>query len=95
MPRNLLCHNGFRGYDGVVNMRDRCANPKFRNKGMNKLIAINKEEKEIISKMYPNVHIVRTAKQRSKRHRYYCEENRAAMALLAQLRDTSGNNVSE
>jgi len=51
------------------------------------LIAINKKEKEAISKMFPNVHIVRTAKQRSKRHRYYCEENRGAMALLESLRE--------
>ena len=51
------------------------------------MIAINKKEKEAISKMFPNVHIVRTAKQRSKRHRYYCEENRGAMALLKSLRE--------
>lgn len=51
------------------------------------MIAINKEEKDIISKAYPNVHIVRTMKQKSKRHRYYCEENRGAMSLLKSLRD--------
>ena len=53
------------------------------------MIAINKEEKDIISKMYPAVHIVRTMKQKSKRHRYYCEENRSAMALLQSLRDNN------
>lgn len=51
------------------------------------MVAINKEEKETILKMYPNIHIVRTMKQKSKRHRYYCEENRGAMALLRSLRE--------
>jgi len=78
-------------------MREKCASPvsKYRNKGMKRLIAVTKEEKEIIAKAYPKAHIVRTAKQRSKRHRYYCEENRGVMALLAQLRDDSGKNSSE
>jgi len=59
------------------------------------LIAISKEEKEIILKMYPNVHIVRTAKQRSRRHRYYCEENRGAMALLKSLRESSRDSSEQ
>lgn len=59
------------------------------------MIAINKEEKDIISKAYPNVHIVRTAKQRSKRHRYYCEENRGAMALLKSLRESSRDSSEQ
>ena len=59
------------------------------------MIAISKEEKEIILKMYPNVHIVRTAKQRSKRHRYYCEENRGAMALLKSLRESSRDSCEQ
>lgn len=59
------------------------------------MIAISKEEKEIILKMYPNVHIVRTAKQRSKRHRYYCEENRGVMALLKSLRESSRDSSEQ
>lgn len=59
------------------------------------MIAITKEEKEIIAKTFPRAHIVRTMKQKSKRHRYYCEENRGVMALLEQLRDTTGKNSSE
>ena len=59
------------------------------------MIAISKEEKEIILKMCPNVHIVRTAKQRSKRHRYYCEENRGAMALLKSLRESSRDSSEQ
>lgn len=50
------------------------------------MIAISKEEKETISKKFPRVHIVRTMRQRSARHRYYMEEDRSAMALLRSLR---------
>lgn len=52
------------------------------------MIIINKEEACIIRKKFPNVHIVRTMKQKSKRHRYYCEENKRAMKLLNRLRET-------
>ena len=50
------------------------------------MVAINKAEKEAIHARYPNVHIVRTMKQKSKRHRYYCEESTGAMRLLNELR---------
>lgn len=32
------------------------------------------------------MHIARTMKQKSKRHKYYCEENRAAMKYLEEIR---------
>lgn len=50
------------------------------------MIAVSKEEKEIILKNFPNAHIVRTMKTSSKRHRYYCEETKRVIALLEQLR---------
>lgn len=50
------------------------------------MIMINKQEADTIRERYPNVHIVRTCKQKSKRHRYYCEEAPGAMALLHKLR---------
>ena len=50
------------------------------------MIAINKEEKNAVKQRFPNVHIVRTMKQKSKRHRYYCEESRGVMNLLNELR---------
>lgn len=50
------------------------------------MIQINKTEKEVISKQLPNTHIVRTMKQKSKRHHYYCEENIQVIQLLAELR---------
>lgn len=54
------------------------------------MIAINKDEKDIISARFPNVHIVRTMKQKSKRHHYYCEESKPVLKLLREMRDTGG-----
>ena len=56
---------------------------------INRMIAINKEEKEAIRKLYPHVHIVRTMKQKSKRHRYYCEESRSVMRYLDKVRNAN------
>lgn len=50
------------------------------------MIIISAREKEIIAERLPNVHIRRTVKQKSKRHRYYMEESRNAMRLLRDLR---------
>lgn len=51
------------------------------------MIQITKEEKEIIANKFPDVHIRRTMKQRSHRHRYYMEEEPNAMRLLKELRN--------
>lgn len=51
------------------------------------MINISKREKEAIAKYFPNVHIVRTMKQKSKRHRYYCEESKSVMRFLKELRE--------
>ena len=50
------------------------------------MVLINKTEAEIIRKKLPNAHIARTAKQKSERHHYYCEESIAAMKLLNEIR---------
>lgn len=50
------------------------------------MIAISAKEKEIIAEKMPKLHIRRTVKQKSKRHRYYMEESRGAMRLLRDLR---------
>lgn len=55
------------------------------------MIAINKLEREVISKRLPNIHIVRTMKQQSKRHHYYCEENKQVMKLLSEIRGGADN----
>ncbi len=51
------------------------------------MVMINKAEKDAIAKKFPYVHIVRTMRQKSKRHRYYCEEAKPAMRYLEQLRN--------
>ena len=56
-------------------------------KGFETLIAINKQEKEAIQEQYPNVYIVRTMKQKSKRHRYYCVETPKVVRLLDKIRN--------
>lgn len=54
------------------------------------MIAITKSEKEAISTRFPEVHIVRTMKQKSKRHHYYCEETKQVMRLLSNMRKAGG-----
>ncbi len=56
------------------------------------MIAINKAEKEAIRERFPNVHIVRTMKKKSKRHHYYVEENRNVVRFLNQIRGLSSAN---
>lgn len=50
------------------------------------MVLISKEEKMAIREKFPKVNIVRTMKQRSKRHRYYCEEAPQVMRYLNELR---------
>lgn len=51
------------------------------------MIAITENEKKAICKMLPGVHIARTMKQRSSRHRYYLSEEPAAVQCLRELRE--------
>lgn len=57
------------------------------------MIAITKNEKEAISAKYPEAHIVRTMKQKSKRHRYYCEETEQVLKFVKSLREERGVRV--
>lgn len=57
------------------------------------MIAITKAEKDTIRERFPDVHIVRTMKQKSKRHHYYCEELRPVMNYLNKLRN--GGSVTD
>lgn len=50
------------------------------------MVLITKEEKSAIREKFPKVNIVRTMRQKSKRHRYYCEEAPQVMRYLGQLR---------
>jgi len=56
------------------------------------MVLITKPEKEEILKKFPKVNIVRTMRQRSKRHRYYCEEAPQVMRLLNTLRGKDNDN---
>lgn len=57
------------------------------------MIAITKNEKEEISINFPEAHIVRTMKQKSKRHRYYCEETERVLNFIKSLREERGVRV--
>ena len=50
------------------------------------MVLINKEEAAAMRKRFPDAHIVRTMKQKSKRGRYYCEEAPKMMRYLSELR---------
>lgn len=50
------------------------------------MISITKEEKEKIINRFPDIYIVRTMKQKSKRHHYFCEETRAVLRFLDGIR---------
>lgn len=59
------------------------------------MIAISKEEKDYISQNIPSAHIVRTMKQKSKRHRYYCEESVPVMRYLNKARNPESSSRVE
>lgn len=50
------------------------------------MILITREEREAVLEKFPNVHIVRTMKQDSKRHRYYMVEEFGPMKFIKQMR---------
>ena len=56
------------------------------------MVLITKPEKEAILEKFPKVNIVRTMRQRSKRHRYYCEEAPQVMRFLNTLRGKGNDN---
>ena len=53
------------------------------------MVLVTKREKEIIQESFPKVRIIRTSKQHSDKHNYYCEESYDAMKLLKRLREES------
>ena len=58
----------------------------MKKKRMKKLITINKEEARLVREKFPNAHIMRTKKQKSKRGHYYCEENRKIINFINNIR---------
>ncbi len=81
-------------------MKEKVPKIILKKRTENTMIAITADEKKIIHEQYPEVHIVRTMKQDSKRHHYYMTEDKKPMKLLRELRKTgchyaakgSGNN---
>ena len=51
-----------------------------------KMISINEYEVKEIRKRFPHVHIARTCKQKSHRHRYYVEERDCVINVLNSMR---------
>lgn len=50
------------------------------------MISITKDEKDAITKRFSKAHIVRTMVSHSKRHHYYCTEERPVIRYLTQFR---------
>jgi hypothetical protein len=63
-----------------------CVLLNFGAEGTGSLIVVNKEEATELRRQIPSVHVHRTAKQRSKRHKYFVEESYKVLALLQKLR---------
>lgn len=59
------------------------------------MILISKEEAAIMRERCPQVHIVRTMKQRSRRGNYFCEETVAALRVIKEIRATSAGVCNE
>lgn len=50
------------------------------------MILISRDEKLAVQERFPNIHVVRTCKQKSKRHRYYMVEEPGAMRMIKKMR---------
>lgn len=50
------------------------------------MVRVTKNEKEAILKSFPNAHIRRTMKRKSKRHHYFCEESEKIIEFLNAYR---------
>ena len=57
------------------------------------MILITQEEKQVIQEKFPEVYITRTMKRDSKRHHYYCSEDRRVMAFLRKRKNRSQKAV--
>ena len=59
------------------------------------MFAITKEEAAIMRERRPEVHIVRTMKQKSHRGNYFCEETVAAIKVIKEIRGIGACDISE
>lgn len=53
------------------------------------MVLIDQREKKFIASKMPKAHIRRTVANKSKRHRYYLEEDHRALALLNSFRQSN------
>lgn len=59
------------------------------------MVPITKDEKFAILERFPKTNIVRTMRQRSKRHHYYCEEAPQVMRLLNSIRGKEDRHAAK
>lgn len=59
------------------------------------MIAISKDESLKLREQYPDIYIVRTAKQKSKRHRYLCPPEEHYMRLIADTNIEAADIIKE
>ena len=64
-------------------------------KGFDLMFSITKEEAAVMRDRCPDVHIVRTMKQKSHRDHYFCEETVTAIRVLKDLRGTEVGDIIE
>lgn len=50
------------------------------------MIQITKKEAQAVRSRFPAAHIYRTARQKSKRHHYWCAEEPGILAMIAHMR---------
>lgn len=60
-----------------------------------KMFLISKEEAAELRRRCPQVHIVRTMKQKSNRGNYFCEETVAAIRVIRDLRASTAGASDE
>lgn len=50
------------------------------------MISVDKNEARLIREKFPDIRIVRTVRQKSKRGRYFCEESKPAIRFINEIR---------
>jgi len=59
------------------------------------VIAISKEEAKAIRGALPDVHIMRTMKQKSKRGHYFCEESARVVRFIEDMRSKAISEINK
>ena len=59
------------------------------------MIAITKEEKELLKEKFPYEKFPRTMKQKSKRHKYFCVEREEMMRAIADTNAAAAEYIRQ